>query len=173
MRQKKKKEAVETIAQKMVNDASGKIMGDLLRLAEVAYDEEKVQANSNSYCYEYAETLKDVDWLYGYEEDEIPEFMRSLNAKLEEMAFYKGSSYVKILTSIAGVWVLSSYNYILLQRADEENLKGWETKFEESDNQKISVCLEILKRYCPFEITVNEFLEARRYIKMWDSEFNW
>lgn len=173
MRHKMKKEAVDTIAMRIANDASGKIIADLLVLAKATFNEKSKQIGFDFSSEEYLSILNRIEWLYGYEADEIPELMRSLKLKCEEIAFYKGSSYVKILTSIAVVGVLFSYNRVLLPQDEVEGVENWEVVFEESDNLKVSTCYEIFKRHCPFEITVKDFIDARRYIKMWDSEFNW
>lgn len=173
MRHKKKKEAVETIAVKIANDASGKIVGDLLVLAKATFNERSKEIGVDFGSEEFTSILNRMEWLHGYEVDEIPELMRSLKIKFEEIAFYSGSSYVKILTSIVVVGILFSYNRVLLPKDEVEGIENWEITFEESDNPKISTCYEIFRRHCPFEITVNDFLDARRYIKMWDSEFNW
>ena len=168
-----KKEAIETIALKIANDASGKIFGDLLVLAEATFNEKIRETGFDFSGEKYANVLSQMEWLYGYEANEIPEVMRGLKVKLEEIAFYKGSSHVKILTAIAVTGVLFSYNRVLLPKDEVEGVESWEIIFEESENKKVSTCYEIFKRHCPLEITVKDFLDARRYIKMWDSEFNW
>lgn len=173
MRHKKQKEAVDTIAMKIVNDASGKIIGDLLVLARATFNEKSKQVGFEFGSEEYSSILNRMEWLYGYEENEIPELMRSLKLKFEEIAFHKESTYVKIITSIAVVGVLFSYNRVLLPKDEVEGVESWVVAFEESSNLKVSTCYEIFRRHCQFEITVQDFLEARRYIKMWDSEYNW
>ena len=172
MRHKLKKEAADTIAVKIANDGTGKIFGDLLVLADATHRENMTRENPNTFSREYQNLLSQMDWLYGYQVGEITELMRSLKECFMKMAFYKGSSHVKILTSIATIGVLSSYNHVLTMPA-EEDVESWEIMFEESENKKVSVCYEIFKRHCPLEITVKDFLEARMYIRLWDSDFNW
>ena len=158
MRHKKKKEAVDTIAMKIANDASGKIIDDLLVLAKATFNEKSKQIGFDFGSEEYASILNRMEWLHGYEASEIPELMRSLKLKFEEIAFHSESSYVKILTSIAVIGILFSYNRVLLPKDEVEGTECWDVVFEESDNPKVSTCYEIFRRHCPFEITVTDFL---------------
>lgn len=172
MRHKKKKETVDSIAQKMSSDATGKFLEDLLAIAGVACNEKVFQATSNSCDVEFREILNKIDWLYGYAENEIQEVLRALKSKLEQKIFDKESSHVKVLTSIICFSVLSSID-IISENCEYEETINWEDTLAQSESKKISMCFDVFKRHCSSQIDVNGFLEARRYIRMWDSEYNW
>lgn len=170
MRLKKKKEALDSIAQKMANDPIGKYIMDLLEIASFCHCPQKTKDSFNSYSFEYRELLKKVDWLYGYDEKEIPEMMNMLKAKMEQKIFNRDSSYACILSCIACHCI---FFQIVELKQSTKNATIWDNYSLQSESEKISECLDTLKRHCPKKINADGFSEARRYIRMWDSEYNW
>lgn len=157
MRHKIKKEALDTIVQKMVNDTCGKYLADLLNIAQM------IRANKNATSEEILQT---ANWMYGYE-NELEQTLESIKKDLEKKIFNKEASHVTIMSGM--VCYIAAIS-ILDTNFDDAN---WETLFEECENKRISECVETLQRYCPEKIDVDGFSEARRYIRMWDSAFNW
>ena len=68
MRHKIKKEALDTIVQKMVNDTCGKYLADLLNIAQM------IRANKNATGEEILQT---ANWMYGYE-NELEQTLESI-----------------------------------------------------------------------------------------------
>ena len=157
MRHKLKKEALDTIVQKMVNDSCGKYLADLLGLAQ------KVRTNTG---ISNQEITHDITWLYGYE-NEFEKAIESIKIGLEKKMFNKEASHVTIISGmVCYVAIISITN----PKFDESK---WEVLFEENENKRLIECLETLHRNCPKEINVDGFCEARRYIRIWDSAYNW
>lgn len=168
MRHKLKKEALDTIVQKMINDATGDYLGDLLKVAEVAQRTKNMNGKSDLSNTECQAVLKNIDWLYGYE-SEVQEALETLRIKLEAKIFNKDSSHVTIVSCIVCYCTLSS----ILNHNFDEVSTTWDEQFSQCESKKVSESLEILKRHCPEKIDVQGFFEARRYIRIWDSEYNW
>ena len=167
MRHKEQKEALESIFQKMVNDAAGKYLSSLLEIAEATQVEKREHDCLSFESAEVQAIVKKTDWLYGYE-SEIREVLESLRTKLEVKLFDKESSHVTIVSCIACYSILTR---ILNLYSDEATT--WDEKFSQCESKKVSESIEILKRHCPEEINVQGFFEARRYIRIWDSSYNW
>lgn len=157
MRHKLKKETLDTIVQKMVNDSCGKYLEDLLGIAQIVRANGKVTNE---------ELLQRANWLYGYE-SEFESAIESIKIILEKKIFNKEASHVTITSGM--VCYIAAIS-ILDAKFDETR---WEDLFEECDNKRLISCLEILQRHCPGKIDVDGFCEARRYIRIWDSAYNW
>lgn len=164
MRHKLKKEALEVIVQKIANDVDGKYLTDLLKIAQTVQGEGTLQDRLNS--SECQQILKEITWLYGYE-NEILETLDSIKSQLEKKIFNKEASHVTIMSCMA-------FYCVLLSIFDGEfDDSSWYEVFKESENKRLIDCMETLQRYCPEKIEVEGFCEARRYIRLWDSAFNW
>lgn len=163
MRHKVQKEALDDIVQKMANDVSGDYLGDLLKAAKVVQAEKRTRGQVD---LSRIDCLKNVAWLYGYE-NEVQEALEAIKSKLEKKIFNKESSHVTIISCMACYSALSS---ILVSDFDDT---AWDKLFAQDDNKRLSECLEILQRHCPDKIDVEGFCEARRYIRIWDSAYNW
>ena len=157
MRRKIRKEALDTIVQKMVNDSCGKYLADLLNIAQFIRANRKITAE---------ELLQRASWLYGYE-NEFEPAIESFKKDLEKKVFNKDVSHVTIMSAMACYVAVIS---ILNIKFDDTK---WDELFKECENKRVLACVETLQRYCPEKIDVDGFSEARRYIRMWDAAFNW
>lgn len=166
MRHKIKKEPLDVIVQKMTNDTSGNYLADLLKVAEIAKNEKRAHGRFVLSGSELQENVRKMEWLYGYE-SEIQEAFEYLKSKMEKKVFNKDSSHRTIVSCMVYYCTLSS---ILNPKPDDT---AWDEMFAQCESKKVLECLEILKRHCAEKIDVQGFFEARRYIRIWDSEFNW
>ena len=166
MRRKLKKEAPEVIIQKIANDVDGKILADFLKIASCVRNQVNGELSEVLKSTECQEVLKNIQLLYGYE-NEIQELLEKIKDQLKMKVFSKSASHVTIMSSMACYCVLLS-----IFDADYD-LSKWDEAFDECENKKTLACVEILKRHCPDEIDVSSFCEARRYIRIWDSTYNW
>lgn len=157
MRHKQKKETLDVIVQRMTNDAEGNYLADLIKIAE---------ATQNKESDAQQEVLKNVKWLYGYE-NEIKEALENIKSMLEKKVFNKEASHVTIISGVV------CYCTLLGILDAEFDLAKWNTAFEGTGNKRLQECLEVLKRHCPEKIDVEGFCEARRYIRIWDSAYYW
>jgi len=157
MRHKQKKETLEVIVQRMTNDADGSYLADLIKIADAIQTKEGDAQQ---------EVLKNVKWLYGYE-NEILKALKNIKSMLEKKVFNKEACHVTIMSGMV------CYCTLLGIFDSEFDLAKWYTAFEGSDNKRLQECLEILQRYCPEKIDVEGFCEARRYIRIWDSAYDW
>ena len=167
MRHKRKKETLETIVQKMLYGGCDASFPVLLKLAKQVRCELVEYGEVDFEGVECKKIINEIDWLLGYE-DNVRETFKELLSRMEKKIESKESSNSTIMSAIVYYCVLSDI-LSTTQAAD-----GWEKKvirFE--SNKKLENCLEILKRYCPEGIDYQGFSDARRYIRMWDSEFNW
>lgn len=164
MKHKSKKQDLDTIVQKMGNDYLGNYLAELLKIADVVLEEKRIQGCLNLDSSEVLETVKKIDWLYGYE-SEIKETFESLRIKLDKKIFDKDSSRVTLTSWIACYCVLTS----ILDGDDEE----WGEPFLACNNSRVLECIENLKRHCVEKIELKGFLDARSYIRIWDKEYNW
>lgn len=176
MRLRKRKEAVDSIAQKIANNPTEKYVVSLRDVVSFRKIPEKTYDDSNTESLEYRDLLKKVDWLYGYNEEEIPEVLEKLKEKMEQFLSDRDSSHVRILTCIVCHYILSQNtktdNFNPENQCDK-HISIWEEYTLPCESEKISECLDILKSYCPEAINPEGFVEARRYIRIWDSEYNW
>lgn len=151
----------------MVNDAAGNYLSSLLEIAEVTQIEKRERCCLSFESAEVQSIVKKTDWLYGYE-SEIQEALETLRTKFEEKLFNKESSHVTIVSCIACYSILTR-----ILNLDSDEAATWDKKISQCESKKVSERVEILKRHCPKEINVQGFFEARRYIRMWDSSYNW
>lgn len=164
MRHKLKKEALDVIVQKIANDVDGKYLTDLQKISQTIRREGTLQERLNS--SECQDVLKDITWLYGYE-NEILENLDSIKSQLEKKVFDKDASHVTIMSCMV------CYCTLLSVFDGEFDDSKWHEVFKDCENKRLNDCLETLQRYCPGKIEVEGFCEARRYIRLWDSAFNW
>ena len=162
MRRKFKKEAMDVIVQKIANDVNGEHLADLIKIEEVIHQEKADSVDA----LECKAVIKNVKWLYGYEND-LSKTLKSLESLLKKNIFYEDASNVTIISCMAC--------YCVLHSIFESNFNAfkWSELFNECENHRLIRCLEILQGYCPNKINVEGFCEARRYVRLWDSSFNW
>lgn len=161
-----KKQVLDTIVQKMQNDDSGNYLAGLLKIADVVQNQKRIHGDLSLDSSEIRNAVKNIDWLYGYE-SEIKQTFETLKSKLEKKIFEKDASRVTITCSMVCYCVLRR---ILNEQFGDE---GWDEQFSTCNNNRILESLENLKRYCASEISVEGFLQARSYIRLWDREYNW
>lgn len=166
MRHKLKKEALDIIVQRITNDVDGIYLADLLKIAETVRGKERMSLQESFESFECQEVLKNVKWLYGYE-NETQEALETIKSLLEKKVFNKESPHVTIMSSMVCYCVLLSIF------DNDYDLSKWEVAFKECESKRLVDCLEILQRHCPEKIDVDGFCEARRYIRIWDSAYNW
>lgn len=166
MRHKLKKEVLDVIIQKISNDPNGSYLEDLLRIAENKRSRNNVSLREYFATAEGKVLVSNTKWLFGYE-DKVVETLEEIKAKLEEQIFQKELCHVTIMSCIACYCVLVS-----IFDAEHDEAK-WDELFESCDKKRVLECLEILQRHCPEKINVDGFCDARRYIRIWDSAYNW
>lgn len=162
MRHKLKKAKLDVIVQKMTNDITGVYLEDLLKIVQIVRRENKIDFET---C-ECQEVLKDIKWLYGYE-NEIHQTLEAIKCLLEKKVFNKDASRATIMSSLV------CYCTLLSILDAEFDLTCWYNECKKSENKKLMDSIEVLQRYCNDSIDVNGFGEARRYIKMWDFVSDW
>ena len=165
----RRKEAPDTIAQKMTNDHAGNYIVGLREVVSFRKIPEESHDEQKSWREEYQKLLKKIDWLYGYDVDMIPDVLEKIKAKMESYMKDKDSSRVRIISSIACHCILSQKD----EGGVKQNTSVWTNYKLPCESQKNSECLDVLKRHCPETIEPEGFIEARRYVRMWDSEYNW
>ena len=166
MRRKNKKETLEGITEKMLYGAYETSMQGIIQFAEQARKDYMVVGTHNFETAACQELLQSIDWLFGYEM-ELKDTFEYLLSKMEKKVTSKDSSHSTIMSAVA-------YYCILFDILNPENEMMWDEKmvgFEK--NKKLEECMEVLKRHCPEKIDAQGFADARRYIRLWDSEFNW
>ena len=166
MRHKFKKEALDVIVQKITNDADGIYLADLLNISAIVRGKENMTLQECLDTDECQEVLKNIKWLYGYE-NETQEALETIKNQLEKKVFEKETCHVIIISSMA------CYCALLSIFDTEFNPATWYVAFEDSESKRLLACLEVLQRHCPDMIDVRGFSEARRYIRIWDSAYNW
>ncbi len=166
MRHKLKKEALDVIVQKITNDADGVYLTDLIRIAESAQGKESMTPRERLCTPECQDVIKKVNWLYGYE-NETQETLENIKSLLEKKVFNKDSCHVTIISGMVCYCVLLSILDVNFNPAK------WDVAFEGCENKRLLECLEVLQRHCPEKIDIQGFCEARRYIRIWDSAYNW
>ena len=166
MRQKLKKEVLDVIIQKLSNDACGTYLEDLLRIAENISKRRDVSLQEFFATAEGKELVNSIKWLYGYE-DEVEKILKEMKDKLEDKVFKRESCHVTIMSCMA------CYCALVDIFDTEYDTSKWDVIFEGCDKKRVLECLEILQRHCPEKINVDGFCEARRYIRIWDSAYNW
>lgn len=166
MRHKLKKEALDVIVQKITNDPDGLYLADLLKIAKIVRSKGSMVLQECFATTECQEVLKSFTWLYGYE-NETQDALETIKSKLEKKVFNKEACHVTIISGIACYCALLSIFDINFNPAK------WDDVFEECENKRLIACLEVLQRHCPEVIDVEGFCEARRYIRIWDSAYNW
>lgn len=166
MRHKLKKEALDVIVQKITNDPDGVYLADLLKIAEIVQGKKSITLQERFATAECQEALKNFNWLYGYE-NETQETLETIKGMLEKKVFNNEACHVTIISGMVCYCALLS-----IFNADFDLVK-WDAAFEECKNKRLVECLEVLKRHCPETINVQGFCEARRYIRIWDSAYNW
>lgn len=173
MRQKQKKQAMDSIVQKIANNYAGEYLIHLREIASFINASNKAHDDSSSDGLEYRKLQERVEWLQGYDESELLGLLNELKNKLEQKILDKNSSYLCVLSDIAHQCVLSQ----ILQNGgvvpENETSTVWDNYVLPIMSTKISECLDILKRYCPKAIEPEGYLEARKYIRIWDSEYYW
>lgn len=166
MRHKLKKEALDVIVQKITNDADGVYLTDLLNIAEFARCKESMSLHELLNTPEGQDVIKNVNWLYGYENG-TRDALETIKSQIEKKVFDKEACHVTIISGMVCYCVLLSIfdaNF---------NPAKWDVPFEGCENKRLLECLEVLQRHCPEKIDVQGFCEARRYIRIWDSAYNW
>lgn len=166
MRHKLKKEALDVIVQKITNDPDGLYLADLLKIAKIVRSKENMTLQECFATAECQEVLKKFNWLYGYE-NETQETLETIKSMLEKKVFNKEACHVTIISGMVCYCTLLS-----IFDANFDPGK-WDKAFEECENKRLIACLEVLQRHCPETIDVEGFREARRYIRIWDSAYNW
>lgn len=166
-RRKHKKEALDVIVQRITNDSEGIFLADMLKIAncvKAAKNKPLQDAFEGAKCQEVLR--EDVKWIYGYEND-ARNALETIKEQLKKRVFSKEASYVTIISAMACYCVLLSIF------EDDFNIRKWYKAFEGCEGKRLNECLEVLRKHCPGKIDVESFLEARRYIRLWDSAFNW
>ncbi len=166
MRHKQKKEALDVIVQRITNDVDGVYLADLLKIAESVRSKKSMTLQESFATAECQEVLKNVKWLYGYE-NEIQKALESIKSLLEKKVFNKEVPYVTIMSSMV------CYCTLLSIFDTDYDLSKWDKTFKECESKRLLECLEVLQRHCSGKIDVEGFCEARRYIRIWDSTYNW
>ena len=166
MRHKLKKEALDVIVQKITNDPDGVYLADLLQIAEIARGKKSMTLQECFATAECQEVLKKFNWLYGYE-NETQDALETIKNQLEKKVFNKEACHVTIISGMVCYCALLS-----IFDADFDPAR-WDVAFEKCENKRLIACLEVLQRHCPETINVQGFSEARRYIRIWDSAYNW
>ena len=166
IKQMQKKEALEVIVQRITNDSEGVFLADMLKIVECVRANEKKLQQDVFEKPECQDVVKNVTWLYGYEND-VRNALENIMEQLKKKVFNKGACHVIIMSAMAGYCTLMS----IFDAGFE--MDKWDEIFKDCESKKVLECLEVLRRHCPEKIDVEGFCEARRYIRLWDSEFNW
>ena len=166
MRHKFKKEALDVIVQKITNDGDGIFLTDLLKISEVVRDEKNLNLQECLETHKFKVMLKNINWLYGYE-NEVLDTLEAIKSKLEKKVFNKDAFHVTIISCMA------CYSALVSILDSDFDVAKWRVLFEGCENKRLKECLEMLSKHCPEKIDVDGFCEARRYIRLWDSEYNW
>ena len=143
MRHKQKKETLDVIVQRMTNDADGSYLAELIKIADAIQTKEGDAQQ---------EVLKNVKWLYGYE-NEIFKALENIKSMLEEKVFNKEACHVTIMSGMV------CYCALLGILDSEFDLAKWYTAFERSDNKRLQECLEILQKHPYIPQTPDDFAE--------------
>lgn len=167
MKRQKKPETLKGIVQKMLYGGCDDALPRLIKLVYQVRKEIRQYGEVDFDGVGCRKILDDIEWMMGYESC-VKETFEYLLEKMDKQMFSKDASHTTIMSAIVYYCVL----YDILN--PEKEYENWEEHFVDTNvNLKFANCIEVLKRHCSKELTLEGFSEARRYIRLWDSEFNW
>ena len=167
MKHQKKPETLKSIVQKMLYGGCDATLPKLIKLVSQVRKEIRKYGEVDFDGVECRKILDDIEWMRGYEGC-VKETFEYLLSEMDKQVFNKEASHTTIMSAI--VYYCTLYDIL----NPEQEYEVWDNHFANAnENPKFANCLEILKRHCSEELCLEGFSEARRYIRIWDSDFNW